>query len=81
MQNSCKQDCSKDSVDVNIPCLYQVMTVFFFLLIAVYSNTKFLVEESFLDRVNALDVDLSLELSLMGGLVEVSGLSLNKYCY
>ena len=78
-------DCSKDSVNIKIPCLQNKSVLtnegIFFLLIAVYSNTKFLVEESFLDRVNALDVDLSLELSLMGGLVEVSGLSLNKYCF
>jgi len=39
----------------------------------VYSNTRFLVEESYLDRINALDVDLSLELSLMGGFIEISG--------
>jgi hypothetical protein len=46
----------------------------------VYSNTRFLVEESYLDRINALDVDLALELSLMGGFIQISGLSLNKYC-
>ena len=54
------------------------MTVFFLLLTALYSKTNFFVSESYLDRVNALNMDLSLELSLMAGLVEVSGLSFNK---
>merc|ERR1711971_68729 len=42
-------------------------------LTTLYSKTKIFVSESYLDRVNALNMDLSLELSLMTGLVEVSG--------
>ena len=47
--------------------------IFIFLIIALYSNTRFLTDETFHQRVTALDVDLSLELSLMGGLISVTG--------
>ena len=40
---------------------------------AVDSTTEFLVSESFLDRVDTIDIDASLKLSFMAGLVKVSG--------
>ena len=37
------------------------------------STTDFFVSESFLDRVDTIDIDASLKLSFMGGLIEISG--------
>ena len=37
------------------------------------SKLDFIVSESFLDRVNTIDIDASLKLSFMGGLIKISG--------
>ena len=40
---------------------------------ALDSTTEFLVSESFLDRVDTIDIDASLKLSFMSGLIKISG--------
>ena len=40
---------------------------------AMDSTTNFLVSESYLDRVDSIDLDATLKLSFMGGLVQITG--------
>ena len=59
-----------------MPCcqiriLLQQITFMFFLVF--HQDNNYVVDESYLDRFNNLDIDASLKLSFMGGMVSVSG--------